>query len=132
VSIHASAFGTLQTQVIDAVVRRSEALGQMPIPFWFDSEDPDALQKTLQPARADVLINMQHMGNGHARMRELELLRIPVLQTMNYRDGDAEHWMQQASGAPSRLVAPFIAAYETWGMIDPLVIAAVKDGVLAP
>jgi cobaltochelatase CobN len=131
-AIHASAFATLQTQVIDAVIRRSEALGQMPVPFWFDSEDPDALKKMLQPARADVLINMQHMGNGRARMREFEQLRIPVLQTLNYRDGDIEEWQQETSGAPSRLVAPFIAVYETWGMSDPLVIAAVEEGVLAP
>ncbi|GFE91719.1 cobaltochelatase subunit CobN [Steroidobacter agaridevorans] len=131
-AIHASAFATLQTQVIDAVIRRSEALGQMPLPFWFDSEDADALKKALQPARADVLINMQHMGNGRARMREFEQLRIPVLQTLNYRDGNIEEWKKEASGAPSRLVAPFIAVYETWGMSDPLVIAAVDDGVLVP
>ncbi|WP_407700534.1 cobaltochelatase subunit CobN [Steroidobacter gossypii] len=131
-AIHASAFGTLQTQVIDAVIRRSEVLGQMPLAVWFDSEDPDALKKTVLPARADVLINMQHMGNGRARMREIELLDIPVLQTLNYRDGDSEHWLQATSGAPSRLVAPFIAVYEIWGMSDPLVIAAVKDGELAP
>lgn len=129
---HASAFATLQTQVIDAVIRRSEALGQMPVPFWFEAEDTDALKKTLQPAQADVLINMQHMGNGRARMRDFEQLRIPVLQTLNYRDGDVEQWKKETSGAPSRLVAPFIAVYETWGMSDPLVIAAVDDGVLAP
>lgn len=132
IAIHASTVGTLQTQVIDFIVRRSEALGQLPIPFWFDTEDPNALKKTLQPARADVLINMQHMGNGRARMRELEQLRIPVLQSMNYRQGNAEDWKQQASGAPAHLVAPFIAVYETWGMIDPLVIAAVDNGVLVP
>lgn len=131
-AIHASAFATLQTQVVDAVVRRSEALGQMPVPFWFDAEADDALQKTLKPARADVLINMQHMGNGRARMREFEQLRIPVLQTLNYRDGNADEWKKQTSGAPSRLVAPFIAVYETWGMSDPLVIAAVDNGVLVP
>lgn len=100
-AIHASAFGTLQTQVIDAVIRRSEALGQRPIAFWFDSEDADALKKTVQPARADVLINMQHMGNGRARMREFEQLDIPVLQTLNYRDGTIEQWQQATSGAPS-------------------------------
>lgn len=132
ISIHASAFATLQTQLIDAVIRRSEALGQMPLPFWFDSEDADALKKLTQPARADVLINMQHMGNGRARMREFEQLDIPVLQTLNYRDGDISQWKQATSGAPSRLVAPFIAVYETWGMSDPLVIAAVENGQLAP
>lgn len=131
-AIHASAFATLQTQVIDAVIHRSEALGQMPMPFWFDAENADALKQTLQPAQADVLINMQHMGNGRARMREFEELRIPVLQTLNYRDGDIEQWKKEASGAPSRLVAPFIAVYETWGMSDPLVIAAVEDGALVP
>lgn len=130
IAIHASAFATLQTQVVDTVIRRSEALGQMPVPFWFDADDPDALQKTLQPAQPDALINMQHMGNGKARMREFEKLRIPVLQTMNYRDGNVEEWKKEMSGAPSRLVAPFIAVYETWGMSDPLVIAAVDAGEL--
>ncbi|HWK51438.1 MAG TPA: cobaltochelatase subunit CobN, partial [Steroidobacter sp.] len=131
-AIHASAFATLQTQVIDAAIRRSERLGQIPLPFWFDAEDPDALRKALRPAQVDVLINMQHMGNGRARMPEFEQLRIPVLQTLNYRDGTAEEWKKETSGAPSRLVAPFIAVYETWGMSDPLVIAAVANGVLVP
>lgn len=132
IAIHASAFATLQTQLIDAVVRRSEALGQLPIPVWFEGEDADALKKFVQPARVDVLINMQHMGNGRARMREFEQLDVPVLQTLNYRDADIAQWKQATSGAPSRLVAPFIAVYETWGMSDPLVTAAVEDGVLAP
>ncbi len=132
IAIHSSAFATLQTQVIDAVIRRSEALGQMPLAFWFDGEDADALKKLLQPAAVDVLINMQHMGNGRARMRELEQLDVPVLTTLNYRDGDIAQWKQATSGAPSRLVAPFIAVYETWGMSDPLVMAAVENGVLAP
>lgn len=132
IAIHSSAFATLQTQLIDAVIRRSEALGQLPLPFWFDSEDADALKKVVQPGGVDVLINMQHMGNGRARMREFEQLDVPVLQTLNYRDGDIGQWKQATSGAPSRLVAPFIAVYETWGMSDPLVIAAVEDGVLAP
>jgi cobaltochelatase CobN len=132
IAIHSSAFATLQTQLIDAFVRRSEALGQMPISVWFDGEDADALKKVVQPANVDVLINMQHMGNGRARMRELEQLDVPVLQTLNYRDGGIAQWKQATSGAPSRLVAPFIAVYETWGMSDPLVIAAVEDGVLVP
>ena len=132
IAIHASAFATLQTQLIDAVIRRSEALGQMPIAVWFDSEDADALKKLVQPAGVDVLINMQHMGNGRARMREFEQLDVPVLQTLNYRDGDIAQWKQATSGAPSRLVAPFIAVYETWGMTDPLVISAVEDGVPVP
>jgi cobaltochelatase CobN len=132
IAIHASAFATLQTRVIDAVIRRSEALNQMPIPVWFEGEDADALKKFVQPASVDVLINMQHMGNGRARMREFEQLDVPVLQTMNYRDGDISQWKQATSGAPSRLVAPFIAVYETWGMSDPLVIAAVANGVLVP
>ena len=132
IAIHSSAFATLQTQLIDAVIRRSEALGQMPLPFWFDTEDADALKNVVQPASVDVLINMQHMGNGRARMRELEQLDVPVLQTLNYRDGDIAQWKRAGSGTPSRLVAPFIAVYETWGMSDPLVIAAVENGVLAP
>lgn len=132
IAIHSSSFATLQTQLIDAVIRRSEALGQVPLPFWFDSENADALKKLVQPANVDVLINMQHMGNGRARMREFEQLDVPVLQTLNYRDGDVTQWKQATSGAPSRLVAPFIAVYETWGMSDPLVIAAVENGVLAP
>jgi len=131
-AIHSSAISSMQTQVIDAVIRRSEALGQMPVAFWFDADAADALNKVARPANPDVLINMQHMGNGNARMAEFRQLGIPVLQTLNYRDGDIAEWQQATSGAPSRLVAPFIAVYEIWGMSDPLVIAAVEKGELAP
>jgi len=132
IAIHAFAIAGMQTQVIDGAIRQSEALGQMPLAFWFDSDDADALKKVIRPANPDVLINMHHMGNAPARTAEFLQLDIPVLQTLNHRDSSIAEWQQATTGTAPRMTAPFIAVYENWGMSDPMVISALEKGELVP
>lgn len=131
-AIHASSLSNMQTAVVDAAIRRSEALGLMPVAFWFDAEQPQALTRMLAGQGIQVLINMQHMGNAEQRVPEIAQLGIPVLTTMNHRDSSIQSWRDAESGTPSRMVAPFMAVYEIWGMIDPLVISALERGEPAP
>lgn len=131
-AIHSSLISGMETKVIDTLVAQSEARGLVPIVFWFNAGDPEALQKLLVPAGADVLIIATHLQNGPARKVEFLKLNIPVLQTVSYRDGDPEAWAKATSGMSQHLVAPFLAVPEGWGVSDPMVIDAVHDGEPVP
>lgn len=131
-AIHPSLVSGMETQVIDALVARAEAQGMMPIVFWFEAGDATALQKLLMPAGADVLVIATHLQNGPARKAEFLKLGIPVLQAISYRDGDPQSWASAQSGMSSRLVAPFLAVPEGWGVSDPIVIDAVRNGEPVP
>ena len=131
-AIHPGLISGMETQVIDALVAQSEARGLLPLVFWFDAADPFALQKLLGPGKADVLVIATHLQNGPARKAEFLKLNIPVLQTVSYREGDPEAWAKADSGMSPRLVAPFLALPESWGVSDPMVIEAVRNGEPVP
>lgn len=132
IAIHAGLVSGMETKVIDALIGQTEARGMAPLVFWFNASDADALQKLLVPAKADVLIIATHLQNGPARKAEFLKLNIPVLQTVSYRDGDPEAWAKAESGMSPHLVAPFLALPESWGVSDPMVIDAVRDGEPVP
>ncbi|BBK44316.1 cobaltochelatase subunit CobN [Allostella vacuolata] len=131
-AVHAGTVAGMQTRVVDALVAGSEARGMVPLVFWYEAAEPQALQAILVPAQAELLVNLQHMQNGPARQAEFLALDIPVLQTLSYRDGDRAAWRQASSGVQAHLVAPFLSLPESWGMSDPLVIDVVEDGEPVP
>ncbi|WP_421682149.1 cobaltochelatase subunit CobN [Stutzerimonas urumqiensis] len=131
-AIHRGAIVDSQLQLIDALIKRSESRGQAPIAFWVDDRDPRALSKVLEPARSDVLINLQHMQNGPARKAEFLALGIPVLTTLTWREGDRAQWQASDSGITARTAAAMLTVPESWGMTDPLVIAAIENGEPVP
>ncbi len=131
-AIHRGALVDGQLRLIDALITRSEALGQAPMAFWMDDREPDALTRILTPARSDVLVNLQHMQNGPARQAEFLALNIPVLSTLTFREGDRANWQASSSGVSPRTTATLLAVPESWGMTDPLVIAAVENGEPMP
>ncbi|MFL9812659.1 cobaltochelatase subunit CobN [Stutzerimonas sp. VN223-3] len=127
-AIHRGAIVDGQLRLIDELISLSESRGQVPIVFWMDDKDPQALSKVLVPARADVLINLQHMQNGPARQAEFLALGIPVLSTLTWREGSPAHWLASNTGISARTAATMLTVPETWGMTDPMVIAAIEDG----
>ncbi len=131
-AIHRGALVDGQLQLIDELIRRSEARGQAPLAFWVDDKDPQALSKVLVPARSEILVNLQHMQNGTARQAEFLALGIPVLSTLTWREGDRAHWRASSSGVTPRTAATMLTVPESWGMTDPLVIAAIENGEPTP
>ena len=121
-----------QLRLIDELIRRSEARGQAPLAFWLDDRDPKALSSVLKPAHADVLVNLQHLQNGPARQAELLALGIPAITTFTARDADRTQWRAAQSGIPARTAAALLTVPESWGLGDPLVIAALEDGEPQP
>jgi len=130
--IHSGVVSDMQTAVVDALIAAAEAREILPIPFWYDSDDPDALTKVLKPAAADAIVNLRMTQNSAERAAELAELGIPAIQTLTYRDGDEAQWLASSSGAQQSLVPIFIAIPETWGMSDPMVISALRDGAAVP
>ena len=131
-AIHSGLISAMETHVVDALVARSEARGLVPVVFWFEAADPDAVTKMLAPAGVDAIVIATHLQNGPARLAEFLKLDVPVLQAVSYRDGTPEAWLKAQSGINPRMVAPFLALPESWGVSDPLVIDAVRDGEPTP
>lgn len=130
--IHRGVVADGRLKLVNELVRRSEAHGQAPLMFWIDDKDPEALRNILEPARSDVLVNLTHMQNGPARKAEFLDLNIPVLSALTSRDGDSAHWRAANSGITPRTAATLLTVPESWGMSDPLVIAAVENGEPVP
>lgn len=119
----------LVTREVDELVRRSETAGLVPIVFWVDADKPAGLAGALQNARVDVLVNLTHMRDGAARARDFRTLNVPVIQTLSFREGEANEWPAAASGVNARTAAIFLAGPEGWGISDPLVLSAATAGV---
>lgn len=127
-AIHRGALADDQLQALDELVERSERHGQLPMLFWFDERQEDALTSLFSGVELQALVNLQHMQNGPARQREFLRLGVPVLQTFGYRGGNELQWQDQSSGMEARSAAAFLSVPETWGMSDPLVISALENG----
>lgn len=131
--IHQAFIGNLGTAHIDALVRRFEAAGALPLTFYHPTVAEDgALDLVIGDGRAavDVLINFQVMYQG-ARRDDYARLDVPVLQAMTWRAGDADDWRVSEVGVPMSSVPFYLAIPEYAGLTDPLVVAAVEDGHVA-
>jgi cobaltochelatase CobN len=122
----------METAVLDDLVRRAEAAGVVPVPFWSPSSDPAGIESWVAGSAADVLVVATHLQNGTARAAEFLKLGIPVNHTVGFRDGGRSNWEQATSGIMPQMVAPFLAVPEGWGASDPMVIEAVENGEPVP
>jgi len=131
-AIHSGLLSSMETDVVDAFVRRSEARNLVPMVFWFDAADADGVQKALVFSGADVIVNATHILNGAARAAEYLKLDVPVMQALPYREGNSQSWLAAASGVSQGLVASFMATSESWGVSDPIVTDVVERGRAVP
>ncbi|PWR18238.1 cobaltochelatase subunit CobN [Zavarzinia compransoris] len=128
IAVHGGTIADLQTRLLDTIVARAEARGIMPLVFWFDAGATDGIARVFGSDLPDIFVNAGHMQNAEARKAEFIALDRPVIQTLTYREGNAGDYAVAASGIDQRLVAPFLAVPEAWGMSDPLVIGALDGG----
>lgn len=120
------------TAVPDALIAALDAHGIDGVGVWFDQRQARGLIEAVAPLNPDLLINTQHIVAGGVIRDQLAQLDVPMVTTFSYRDGDADAWRGSPSGLPSRSAAALLAPAETWGVSDPMVIAAVDDGALVP
>lgn len=126
---HSGKVSDMLTRNLNELVTRSEAAGITPVVFWFDGAGPDDLVDILGTDRIDALVNLTHLQNGSARSRDFLALDGPVIQTLRFRDGEADDWFEAVSGVLPGTTAVFLAAPEGWGISDPIVLAAGSEGV---
>lgn len=129
---YGGALASGETDLLDAFVRAAEKDGLAPIVFWFEASDPEAIGKIAKAGKVDVLINLQHLQNGAARKAEFEALGVPVMAGFTYREGDIAAWRASPTGISPQMAAVLLATPESWGVSDPMVVAAVEKGELTP
>lgn len=132
VVIAANNVSSLQTQAIDALIQQGQRQGLSVFGVWYDLKESDGLRHAVEPVRVSALVNLTHLQNGKSLPQEFAALNVPVIQALNYRQGDAQQWREATSGVPMSLMATFVALPETWGVSDPMVITATSDGALEP
>lgn len=132
VLIAANNVSSMQTQVIDAVVAAGQRRKIAIFGVWYDQQDSGGLARAIGSMDVSAVVNLTHLQNGKALAEEFAALDVPVIQALNYRQGNAQHWRDATSGVPMSLMATFVALPETWGVSDPTVISATEEGALQP
>ena len=122
----------MQTAVLDALAESLERKGLVPAFFWYDRDSDDALTAMIRPLGAQALVNYTHMQGGEARKAEFGALDIPVLQAVGDRSATVQEWRDAAGGVGGGPTAVMITVPETWGISDPIVVAALEDGAPVP
>lgn len=130
--ISAQAIGNMQLRDVDAMIAALEARALVPVTFWFQREAENGLHDAIAAARPAALLNMTHLGNGRARAADIAALGVPAMIAMTARGQDIRQWRQANSGVPASTVATLMAIPESWGMSDPMVLAAVENGEPVP
>ncbi len=132
VIVAGNSVGSLQTEVLDAVIAAARRHHVAAFGVWFDTNAKDGLQQALAGLDVDAVVNLTHLQNGNARAAEFLKLDVPVLQALNHRLGDADAWRAAGSGVPAALLATFVTVPEGWGASDPLVLSATTRGEQQP
>lgn len=121
-----------ETATIDTLIAALDRRGVEGVGVWFDQTGSRTLVEAVRPLDPAVLVNTQHLINGPAIRAQLVEIDRPALQTFAYRDGDADAFRAADSGIAFRSAAALLAPPESWGMSDPMVLSAVRDGSLEP
>lgn len=132
VIIAANNVSAMQTQVLDALVLAGRRKKMSVFGVWYDQQAGDGLGQAVGPINVSAIVNLTHLQNGKALSEAFNRLDVPVIQALNYRQGNAQQWRAAASGVPMSLMATFVALPETWGVSDPIVLSATEEGALQP
>lgn len=128
--IHQSSISNMGISHVDALVRRIEAHGALPIVLYYPiMAGSGALQIVMDQGETavDALINLQIMYDSNQH-DDYAALSVPILQTLTWRTGDADDWRASTIGIPMGGVPFYFAIPERAGLTDPLMIAALENG----
>ncbi|MER2176382.1 MAG: cobaltochelatase subunit CobN [Stenotrophomonas maltophilia] len=132
VIVAANTVSSMQTQVLDALLAAGRRKKIAVFGVWYDQRASDGLGQAIGALGVSAVVNLTHLQNGKALTGEFAALNVPVIQALNYRQGNVPQWRDANSGVPMSLMATFVALPETWGASDPVVISAMQDGALQP
>ncbi len=133
--------GSMQTGLLDGLIRGVEKAGGLPMAFYYPFMDAD--EDTLTPLLTDkdgrpvvdVIISTRVMPQPDGDRKVFEALGIPVTQAIPYTgNGDEQAWRADPQGIPMTNIPFYLALPEFAGVTDIQVAAAVHadSGVLTP
>ena len=127
IAFHDQYLASLQTRLIDALIRRVERAGAIPLAFYYPAMGSKAMSDILAPQGtplADAVISTRIMLGADGPRAEMEKLRVPVIQAMPYRRGDEAAWRADPHGVAVMDVPFYMAQAEYAGIVDIQVASA--------
>ncbi|MDY0073304.1 MAG: cobaltochelatase subunit CobN [Thauera sp.] len=135
IGMHRGVVDYEQSTVVDALIERLSAKGAKVFGFYYDENDQlqdfKALFANPQQVPLRLMINYRSMHYVDKRRQEFEALGVPVIQALNYTDGDEEAFRKDHAGISANMTPFFLVMPEDAGVIDPTVIATSYKGETA-
>ncbi len=132
IGMHRGAVDYEQSDVVDALIQRLTARGARAFGFYYDEDDQvqdfKALFANAQQVPLRLMINYRSMHYVDKRRAEFEALGVPVIQALNYTDGDEEAFIKDHAGISANMTPFFLVMPEDAGVHDPTVIATSFKG----
>jgi len=128
-AFHEQYLSSLQTGLVDALIRSIEAHGGVPLAYYHPIHDETANLRMLAPGGkllADAIITTRIMLEPNGPRAEYEKLGIPVIQATAYRRGDEAQWRADPQGIPLTDVPFYMSQAEYAGVTD-IQVAAARD-----
>jgi cobaltochelatase CobN len=128
-AFHEQYLSSLQTGLVDALIRSIEAHGGVPLAYYHPIHDETANLRMLAPGGkrlADAIITTRIMLEPNGPRAEYEKLGIPVIQATAYRRGNEAQWRADPQGIPLTDVPFYMSQAEYAGVTD-IQVAAARD-----
>lgn len=122
---------SVATQVIDDTIKQLENKGMIAVPFFFElspqtSDYSHLIQQDGQTV-VDAIINFRTLHWASKRKQEFEQFGVPVVQALNYYDGDQQHWENSTQGISPGMTPFVLVLPEAAGVIDPMIVSAINE-----
>ncbi|MFV0282807.1 MAG: cobaltochelatase subunit CobN [Castellaniella sp.] len=130
IAFHEQYVASLQTRLIDTLIRQVEARGAIPMAYYYPVTNDGAIKGLLGPQGkplADVVISTRIMLEPNGPRRAFEALGIPVIQAMPYRQGDEAQWRADPQGVSLIDVPFYMSQAEYAGITDIQVASAMSE-----
>ncbi|WOT04907.1 cobaltochelatase subunit CobN [Shewanella youngdeokensis] len=133
IQISRDGLAAADTGFTDHMVRSVEAKGGVAVAFYTPSTAVGHIAKLLtneHGPRIDSLINTRSIHRSGMRRQDFEQLGITVLQSLPYRDGNAEKWQASSQGISAMATPFYLTMPEIAGVADPVVTGAYENDQL--
>ncbi len=131
IAFHEQSISSMQTRMLDALIRKVEAAGAVPLAYYFPYSDADAITGLLKAGDrqlADAVISTRIMLDPAGPRRVFEAMGIPIVHAMPYRRGGEQAWREDPQGVQLMDVPFYLSQAEYAGIVDIQVASAMDPG----
>ncbi|MCK5829884.1 MAG: cobaltochelatase subunit CobN [Methylococcales bacterium] len=127
IAMYQNYFSEGNTKVVDALIKKLEANGAFPVPFYYESRGSKEGYEDLLTKNGQVIIhnmiNLRSIHLAQKRKEEFTQLGAPVIQALSYYSGDQAKWEADKQGISSSMTPFTLVLPEASGVIDPTIVA---------